>query len=67
MKIKELNLANVEVVTNTSKRNRGNLGRIARVCAIATAVAVLIYLRTPRSECDLSAVTPCDAELAPAA
>src|ERR1700693_360083 len=41
MKIEETNLANVEVASNMSKRNRGSLGRIARVCAVVTAVAVL--------------------------
>jgi hypothetical protein len=41
MNIKEMNIANVEVASHTSKRNRGSLGRLARVCAIVTAVAVL--------------------------
>jgi hypothetical protein len=41
MNIKEMNLANVEVVNNRSKPNRGSLGRIARFCAVVTAVTVL--------------------------
>jgi len=41
MKINEINLANVEVASNTPMRNRGNLGHIARVCLVATAIAVL--------------------------
>ena len=41
MNIKEMNLAPVELASHTSKRNRGSLGRLARVCAVVTAVAVL--------------------------
>jgi hypothetical protein len=33
MNIKEMNLSNVEIASHTSKRNRGSLGRLARVCA----------------------------------
>jgi len=41
MNIKELNLASVEVASHTPKQNRGSFGRLARVCAVVTAVAVL--------------------------
>jgi hypothetical protein len=34
VKIKEMNLANVEAASNTSMRNRVDLGRVARVCAV---------------------------------
>ena len=36
-----MNLAHAEVVSNAPMRNLGSLGRIARVCAVVTAVAVL--------------------------
>ena len=36
-----MNLAHGEVVSNAPMRNPGSLGRIARVCAVVTAVAVL--------------------------
>ena len=41
MNINNMNLANVEVASHTPMRNRGNLGRIARVWAIVTAIGVL--------------------------
>jgi hypothetical protein len=34
MKIKEMNLSNVEIASHTSQRNRGSLGRLARVRAV---------------------------------
>jgi DNA-binding beta-propeller fold protein YncE len=41
MKITKMNLAHAEVVSNAPMRNLGSLGRIAHVCAVVTAVAVL--------------------------
>ncbi len=41
MKIDNMNLANSEVASYTPMRNRVNLGRIARVCAVVTAIGVL--------------------------
>jgi hypothetical protein len=39
--IKEINLANVEIATHPSKQNGGSLARLARACAVVTAVALL--------------------------
>src|SRR5271165_5407480 len=41
MKINKLNLAHVEIVSHTPMRNLEILGRIAGICAVVTAVAVL--------------------------
>jgi hypothetical protein len=41
MNINTMNLAHLESASHTPKRNRGNLGRIARVWAIVTAIGVL--------------------------